>query len=282
MWKRWMAAVAVGLLLCGCMAEETRPEEAHPPKDQPLAPIQLVFFGDEAEDALLLYGDGFSVLVDAGLNKTGKEIVEGLHSRGIQRLDLLLITHFDKDHVGGGDKVLEAVPVERVLAADYEGDAKQYTQFLEVAAEAGVVIERVQENMTLQLGGMALEIDVADRLYGQENDRSLVTTVRYGACSLYLTGDAENDRLAELLAQGVEPCTLLKVPHHGRVENLSASFFAQAAPDYALITSSAKEPEDAFVVETLQQVGAEVFLTRLGPVEGQCDGCSLRLWQSRY
>lgn len=249
---------------------------------EPTGEISVAFLGDKAEDAILLYGDDFAVLIDTGLNKTGQEIVEYIRSKGIAKLDLMLITHYDKDHVGGADSVLESVPVSRVLGADYESDSKQYEQFAKAAQKAGLAIERVSADTVLQLGRLSLQIDAPSVFHEQENDRSLVVRAQYGDCTLLFAGDAEKDRIAELLGGGVEKCTLLKVPHHGRIEDNSALFFDALRPQLAVITSHEEEMEDPAVVGLLENAGAQVFLTRLGLVEGSCDGHVVKLTQRFY
>ncbi len=276
--RKWLALMALVCLcapLSGCAQETALPEQA-------LAPMQIAFLGDKAEDAILLTGGDFAVLIDTGLNKTGKEIVSYLKNMGVKHLDMLIVTHYDKDHVGGADAVIEGVKVRHILAADYASDAKQYEQFVKAAKKKGVAIEKIGADTTVQVGSLTLEIDAPDMLYEQENDRSLVVRANYGSCSMLLAGDAENDRLAELLSEGIAECTLLKVPHHGRIEDLSLPFFEAARPRYAVITSADKELEDELVVAYLKSIGAQVYLTRLGLVEGVCDGNTITFTQKMY
>lgn len=270
----FVLAVCLSLPLSGCARAALI--------EKPTGEMKIAFLGDKAEDAILLYGDDFAVLIDTGLNKTGSEIASYLKQNGIKTLNLLLITHFDKDHVGGADTVLEKVKVEQILAADYEGDSKQYEQFLKAAKQAGIAVERVSENCALQIGALSLQIDAPGMFYEQENDRSLVVRAEYGECSFLLAGDAEKARIHELLSRTVLPCTLLKVPHHGRIEDNSAQFFAAAQPQIAVITSHEEELEDDLVPALLKQAGAQVYLTRLGLVEGTCDGHVVKLWQEMY
>ena len=241
--------------------------------------LTVTFFGTDSADAILLRWPEGAALIDAGLNKYGKRIVSFLQESGVERLDALIVTHFDKDHVGGADKVLAGVKVDRLLTADSEKDSKQYGSFVAAAEEAGVAVERVREDFLLELPGLTLAINAPKALYEQENDRSLVVRAEWGECSFLFAGDAENDRLSDLLAAGVSPCTLLKVPHHGRCERLSEEFFRAAAPRYAVITSSEEEMEDEVVVGLLENAGAEVFLTREGDVTAVCDGKEIAITQ---
>ena len=65
----------------------------------------------KADAALITAEDGSRILIDAGTNKGGKKLAERFAEEGIERLDAMIITHFDKDHVGGADKILESVSV---------------------------------------------------------------------------------------------------------------------------------------------------------------------------
>lgn len=277
-----MLKMMLCMLLAGCFAAPLTGCARAVLVEKPTGEMHIAFLGDKAEDAILLYGEDFAVLIDTGLNKTGEEIVKFIQEKGIKKLDMMLITHYDKDHVGGADTVLENVPVDRLIGADYEGDSKQYEQFVKAAKKAGVEIERAGHDMELTIGPLALQIGAPTVLHEQENDRSLVVRAVYGDCAMLFAGDAEKARLSELMHTGVEPCMLLKVPHHGRIEDNSAQFFAAAQPQIAVITSHEEEMEDDLVLALLKQAGAQVFLTRLGFVEGTCDGHVVKLWQEMY
>ncbi len=264
------AILAVICLLGGCAVSDAGGVSGE---------MTLTFFGPESADAILLRWPEGAAMIDTGLNKYGARLVEFLQSNGVDRLDALIITHFDKDHVGGADSVIENIAIGRLLTADSSKDSKQYRQFLEAAEAANLSVERVTEDLTLELPGLALSINAPKALYEQENDRSLVVRAEWGECSFLFAGDAENDRLSDLLSSGVAPCTLLKVPHHGRYERLSEAFFQAAAPQWAVITSSAKEMEDEVVVGLLEAAGARVLLTREGDVTAVCDGRTLSVSQ---
>ena len=194
-----------------------------------------------------------------------------------------MITHFDKDHVGGADKLIKAFPVGQILMPDYESDSKQTRQFFEAIDEYGVACEPLTENRSVDVGPLTFVIDTANESdYGknEENDFSLVASLKYGSIGFLFTGDAENKRLGELLKEGVSHHDVLKVPHHGRVEKRSASFFEAVSPKHAVITSSQDNPEDTAVVEALKAAGAHVWLTRLGSVIFMTDGQYLDVVQT--
>jgi len=239
--------------------------------------LELVFMNAGKADACLLKTADSTVLIDTGKNKFGKEIVSLLEENGIDEIDVLFITHFDKDHVGGADKVLETVKVHQVYEPAYVSDSKQYVQYREALEAAGVKAETLSRNIAFELDGVSYLVDVANQSYygeDEENDFSLVISIRHGENTFLFAGDAENPRLSELLNEGVGPHDLLKVPHHGKAEKLSASFFDAVRPSVSIITSDEEELEEDGVVYALKQYG-QIWLTRLGAVTVTSDGRSL-------
>ncbi len=235
-------------------------------------------------DAIIILTDSGTVLIDAGKNSMGKEIVAFLKARQVERVDVMIITHFDKDHVGGVDKVLEAMPVDLVIEPAYQKESKGRDDYMQALEKTRTRLERLSGNVSFELDGASFSIDVANESdYGpdEENDFSLVTSLSFGQVSFLFAGDAENARLAELLKEGGLSHHVLKVPHHGKAENLSAAFFRAVGPSYAVITSDEKNPEDEVVPALLRQLGTEVFLTREGTVTALTDGESIRLTQQK-
>ena len=244
--------------------------------------LEVVFLDAGKSDAIIILTDSGTVLIDAGKNSMGKEIVAFLKSRQVERVDVMIISHFDKDHVGGADKVLEAMPVDLVIEPAYQKESKQRDDYMQALEQTRTSVESLSGNASFELDGASFSIDVANESdYGpdEENDFSLVTSLRFGQVSFLFAGDAENARLAELLKEGGLSHHVLKVPHHGKGEKLSAAFFQAVGPSYAVITSDEKNPEDEVVPALLRQLGAEVFLTREGAVTALTDGESIRVMQ---
>lgn len=265
--RRWMmcAFIALWALTAVACGEAPRAEGG----------LTITFFDAGSADALLIETAQSAVLVDAGLNKGGAALADQLIEQGVRALDALIITHYDKDHVGGADAVLARLPVKAVYQPDYEKQSGQRDQFIEAMDAAGVAPTTVKENLSLTIDGTVYDLDVANAAdYGEdeENDFSLVIRLTYGTARALLAGDAENPRLAELLDEGDLKAGLLKVPHHGVAEKLSAAFFAAVSADLAVITSSDDEPEERETVLALQKAGSRVLLTREGAITCTTDG----------
>jgi len=111
------------------------------------------------------------------------------------------------------------------------------------------------------------------------NNSSLVTSVVHGENSFLFTGDAQDSRIQELIAQGNIGHTFLKVPYHGFYQTSLPDLFRLVMAKYAVITSSDKLPEDDATVNLLETMGTKVYLTRKGAVTVTSDGKNMVVTQ---
>ena len=259
------------LLLGGCGAAE-EPASG--------VPLEVYCFAAGSADAFLLTTADGAALIDTGERGFGQDILAYLEEKGIERLDALIITHFDKDHVGGAAKVLNNFPVDLVLQSSRPKDSSEYERYVKALESAGLEPMTVRETYEFTLGGVRFVVDPPQReSYNSDssNNSSLIVSVYNGNNCLLFMGDAQTERIGEFLASNRTTCDVLKVPHHGRDEPLMEKLLESVQPKSAVITSSDDEPESAETVALLEQAGAEVFLTRLGAVVIRCDGTELEI-----
>lgn len=228
------------------------------------------------------------VLVDTGEEEDGQEVLEYLSANGIDEITYLIITHFDKDHVGGADQIIENVAVEKILVPDYEGSLVDYSEFVDAADASGVERTIVKEKMEWQIGEVSFQITPVDDMEGYlkntsnkevDNDLSLITRIEHGKNSFLLAGDIEKKRIREELQKGLEPCTLLKVPHHGVFNSEMETLIQATEPRYAVITCSKKNPASEEVLNLLRQYHVTTYLTQKGNIYCQSNGEKLQIKQ---
>jgi competence protein ComEC len=226
-------------------------------------------------DAIVVqFPTGQSLLVDCGgtpgpFDIGGRVVTPSLWALGIRRLDWLLITHADLDHIGGARSVLvdllprevwEGVPVPRSREA----------QALRADARArGTAWRTVLAGTRLEVGDIAIEVlhPLPPEWERQKvrNDDSVVLRVTYGRVEFLLTGDAgaefEQRRPAE---SGTALLRILKVAHHGSRTSSAAAFLDRFRPHAALVSAGRGNlfghpaPE---VLARLTDIGATVFRT---------------------
>lgn len=265
--KRFMLCMLIGvmaLLAGGCAASEQ---------------LQVDFYNVGKADAMLITTpQGQRILIDAATNDEGKQLVKRFEKEGIEAIDLMIITHFDKDHVGGADKIIENMQVAQVLAPRYNKESKQHTQFLEAmeASKDTQLIEmKTAQRMEFEAGGAQFVVTAAQRTnYGkdEENDFSLVVRMTYGDTRFLFAGDAEEARQIEILNEGDVACDVLKMPYHGRLTDVSPAFIAAASPQIAFVTDSDKDPASEVVLSLLSEAGAQVYSARSGDLCVVSDG----------
>lgn len=237
--------------------------------------LEVYCFAAGKADALLLTTENAAILIDCGEKGFGKTILAELQARGIDRIDYLIVTHFDQDHVGGAAKVIGGVSVGTVLQSDCPKDSSEYENYVEALAAAGYEPVTVRETYEFTLDGVRFSVDPprqTDYAEDDSNNSSLIVTVYNGDNTLLFLGDAQTARLAEYLDADPAACDFVKIPHHGGEEELMDELLAAVRPAYAVITCSEEEPEADAVTAALGAAGVETYLTRVAAVKITSDG----------
>ena len=239
--------------------------------------LSVKFFNAGKADAILLYTDESAVLIDTGLDGFAPYILHTLSELDIQTLDTLILTHFDKDHIGSADEILESVDVGRVLVSDWPKDSDEYADLMAALETTGIESEVVfgDDQVSFMLDGAEYTVDgpdASDYDKDDSNNSSLIVTVQYGQTSFLLMGDAQNERIEEFLSQDSSEYDVLKVPYHGNYQKQLKNLIPSADPEYAVITCSASEGGEAKTLDLLEEYDIEVFLTSEGNVSIVSDG----------
>ena len=232
--------------------------------------LRVDFYDMGKADAILVTTPtGVRILIDTGTNKGGKALVKRFAKEGIDAIDTLIITHYDKDHVGGADKILEEIAVRQVIMPVYDKESKQHTQFMEALdalPDIATFPMKIGSDMQMESpDGVSMSLTAAHReSYGkdEENDFSLAVRMQYGDTKFFFAGDAEAPRQKELLEEGEVACDVLKVPYHGRLVSTSEDFLTEAAPKIAYITDDEENPASEDVIAMLEALGAKVYSAR--------------------
>lgn len=250
-------------------------------------PLKATFLKVGKADAIAIQTGEDTLVIDTGEEEDGEELVFYLKNQGISQVDTLLITHYDQDHVGGADTLIESMDVGRVLVPDYEGTSTEYQDFMVALEEKGMTAERLKKAEEFELGSAAVLVEppasceIKNGEAEVDNNFSIITTVIHGKNRLLFTGDAEKQRIRQWLREGqAEKCDFLKVPHHGVYNTALQELFEAVMPEYAVICSSNKNPADPQTIELLKKNNTHVFQTKDGNITLISDGKSLEMKQN--
>jgi competence protein ComEC len=244
---RWVAAAlvcavgATGSLVIRDVARRSDPN------------LRVTFIDVGQGDASLVEGpDGFVALVDGGGHyddsfDTGARVVEPLlRTRGIGRLDLVVLSHPHPDHLNGLLRVLDRFPVRMLWTSGDTGQNPRYAELLQRARAQGTAISVPTGFTTLAglhvaPGGPWLGDAIGPPPGLSTNDASLVVRFDYAGRSLLFPGDIGVDGEAELVARAglgqVVRGDFVKVPHHGSRRSSSDEFIDVVSPELGIIST---------------------------------------------
>jgi beta-lactamase superfamily II metal-dependent hydrolase len=268
-------------LLAGCEAPPASPPGNTPedPEKKELPTLTTVVFSIGKADATLIHNDEYAILIDTGEVEDGAEVLSYLRRENIDRLDALILTHYDKDHVGGAADVIHGIEIDTVYGTYQSKSSAEYDLYQAALADKGLDATIVREKTDLTFGNIHMTIyppEAENYDTKESNNSSLVIHMTYGETKYLFGADAQEDRIRELLKLGTAlDCDFMKVPYHGNViENLPA-LLAITTPAYAAVTCSDKNPADIEKTNALRDAGARVFLTRAGNVYAVSNGITL-------
>lgn len=199
----------------------------------------------------------------------GEDVVSPyLWSRGIKRLDIVVLTHAHEDHLGGLAAVIRNFRIREFWHGNNPSTPK-YEALLEEVRAQGMREQQLAAGDTIVRGSATMQVlwPPAQRKPGRtvSNDDSLVLRIDAGGASVLLPGDVSREVEQQLLASGVKlESQVLKVAHHGSASSSTPEFLARVAPRVALIPSESTGlvnlPNPA-TLERLSHTHARVFRT---------------------
>lgn len=242
-------------------------------------------------DAVLLRTPaGKAVLVDAGEGRS--DAVEQLRALGVTELTLAVATHAHADHIGGMNSVLLSIPTKLFLDNGLPHTTATYNTLMRTVELRGIPYKTARSGQSFTLDdGIRIAVlgPEDDPIRGSRSDlnaNSVVLRVTHGDDCMLMVGDAEEETEDRLLAQGLEPCEVLKVAHHGSEFASTQRFLEAVRPKTALISVGADNNYGHPGPKTmgrLEAVGARIYRTdRDGAIrlESSGKGWTVRAGQS--
>ncbi len=209
------------------------------------APARVVVLDVGQGDAILLQDGRHALLVDTG---PGDAVAGALARHHVRRLDAVLLTHTDLDHVGGLDDLAGRVRVGRVVVARGVPGAMDPEDALArtVREAVGEGVLEVGAGDVLEVGGFSVEVVwPREPVSGAENEESVVAVAGYRSgdrtLSVLLTGDAESAVVEPLLEEGhLGRVDVLKVGHHGSAASTTPAMVRSLSPLVAVASAAEK------------------------------------------
>lgn len=253
----------------------------------------------QGDSILAVYGET-QILIDGGPNDKVLECLNNHLPFWDREIELIILTHPQKDHYGGLIDVFRHYKVDKFLATPIDSGSQGYQVLINAVGGSGTEVINPVTGMDIRLGLIHLDILHPSEQYvlskvegdstnnsgngvlgafdikGDLNDYSVVAILRLGEFEALLTGDIDPAIIEDIIAEGlVRDVEYIKTPHHGSKNGLTKKLLEASMPEIAVI-SVGKNPwghPHQEVIKLLKDYGIKILRTdEDGDVEIITDG----------
>ena len=195
----------------------------------------------QGDAQLIVSPTGDTMLIDAGPGKSSDALLDYLDRAKIKKLDYVIFTHYDEDHIGGGDDVLKKITnVEKILMPDYTPTTVAGKRLLEAIDKLDAEVIHPEQGYEFSLdGGVKIEVLSNDKIDDDgKNGDSIVTMIKFGATKFLLTGDATEKCEEEIINAypSALDCDVLTACHHASKYSNTDNFLSKTKPEHIVIS----------------------------------------------
>lgn len=203
-------------------------------------PTLKIYFIDvgQGDSTLIVTPKNKKILIDGGEGKTNV-LFQYLLDRRINKIDYIIISHFDSDHCNGLIEIIEKMRVENIVMSKQSKESEEYKKILEIIKQKNIKVSSVkaEDKIIIEKNLYIKILNPAEKFEFQDlNNNAIVAKLVYKNFSMLFTGDIEKaeENLAKKYKNELKS-TILKVAHHGSKTSTSEEFLKYVEPQIALI-----------------------------------------------
>ncbi|WP_243281394.1 MBL fold metallo-hydrolase [Clostridium sp. D53t1_180928_C8] len=236
-------------------------------------PFEIDILSTGKSDFILIEVEGKFIIIDCGFYENSTKIKEFLNYKDVEEIEYLILSHNDKDHIGGAPIILDNFKINNLVQADYEKSTVQYKNYIEAVERNRLDPILLHSNIITNINGAKITIYPAIKdSYDKSNDYCIIVGVDYGKYRFLFAGDAEDERMKEFIEQDTGNYTFLKMAHHGIYNDEVGNFLESVSPSYAVITCSYFMYPDRKLISLLNDQKIKTFYTSSGDISIKSNG----------
>ena len=221
----------------------------------------LFMYVGQADSTLIKYKNK-TMLIDAGNNEDGKNIVKFLKDKRISKLDYIVGTHYDEDHIGGLDDIIENFDIGKFYLSNGGELGPNYYNLEKAAKKKNLAITIPKVGDKIDFSDVDMEVMSASKFDGKnDNNASIVIQAKYGSRKYLFMGDLEKQEEAKRKWNEVD---VLKAGHHGSNTSSTQEFLNQVKPKYVFVSAGKNNKyrlPNVKAMERIEKTGAKIFRT---------------------
>ena len=243
--------------------------------------FKVYFFNAGKADAILLSKNDKYILIDTGEESLSDDILRYFESNNITRLEYLIITHFDKDHVGSASSIIDNIEIGEVLQSNSPKESEYYTNYLNSLSNKSLTPTTVSGDYELSFEDIKIVVNGPETTYenSESNNSSLIVKVNYDDTSFLFMGDAENARIKDYLTTNTETYDFIKIPYHGNYLKRLDDLLDVVKPTYGVMTCSSSEGCEEETLEVLNNYNVKYYMTKNGVISVLSNGKNIIIKQ---
>lgn len=242
--------------------------------------LNIYYFNVGQADSILVENSDKYMLIDAGNNADGTNIVNYMKKMGIEKVDYLFATHAHEDHIGGIDDVINNFDIGTFYMPDVVTTTKTFEDVITALENKSVGFSTPNIGDIFMLGGCKFEILHISDDDSDLNDTSVVMRGVYGENSFLFMGDASSNVEKNILNKEIDS-DVLKVGHHGSRYSSMINFLNKVSPIYSIISvgeGNSYEHPHGITLTNLNKVGSKIYRTDVdGTVFVSSDGKNIEI-----
>lgn len=204
----------------------------------------ITFDVGNADSFLIKTPDNKYIMIDTGRSayrggKSQAEIImlKYFKDKGIKAIDSIIVTHFDNDHCGGAEDLLNNLKVAKLYVNDLNHNSVAAENIYNTAKNRNTTILKADNDQQVYDKNMLQIKNFLPRVKDNDNDNSIITFLKYGDFKMLFTGDASSESIKSVLSDYIDAdITVLKVPHHGAIGGLDKFLTDYLNPKYSIIS----------------------------------------------